>query len=173
METDVNRVQSNYFFGIIKCYNTCRFIVYRNMNKKRFDNLSIYRLIATICVLQYHVFFILYARDIPYETMLSKGVQGLTALSGFLYSQKAITDLKKFYLGNLKKIIIPAAVCFLFMAIWNLVAMFIMRDYNYIGLFFGHRAFNDGLLFQPANYYYLGYIFIAYLITPILQRQDK
>ena len=105
--------------------------------------------------------------------MLSKGVQGLTALSGFLYSQKAITDLKKFYLGNLKKIIIPAAVCFLFMAIWNLVVMFIMRDYNYIGLFFGHRAFNDGLLFQPANYYYLGYIFIAYLITPILQRQDK
>lgn len=144
-----------------------------HMNKKRFDNLSIYRFIATICVLQFHIFFILYARDIPYETLLSKGVQGLTALSGFLYSQKLIKDLKGFYLGNLKKIVIPAVVCFLFMALWNLIAMFIIKDYNYIGLFFGHRAFNNSLLFQPANYYYLAYILIAYLITPVLQRMDK
>lgn len=141
--------------------------------KKRLNNLSIYRLVATICILQFHLFFILYARAIPYETLLSKGVQGLTALSGFLYSQKLITDYKKFYLGNFKKIVIPAAVCFLIMALWNLIAMFAMQNWDYISLFFGHRAFNNGLLVQPGNYYYIGYIFICYLITPLLQRNDK
>ena len=141
--------------------------------KKKFTNLSIYRLIATICVLQFHLFFILYARDIPYETLLSKGVQGLTCLSGFLYSQKLITDNKKFLLGNAKKIIFPALVVFALMALWNLVYMFIFQSWNYINLFIDHRAFNGSLLIQPGNYYYILYIMLCYLITPILQRNDK
>ena len=143
------------------------------MMKKRLNNLSIYRLIATICVLQFHVFFILYNRAIPFEMLLSKGVQGLTALSGFLYSQKAIQDNKKFLLNNLKKIIIPASVCFAVMVLWNFVYMLIFQNWNYISLFFDHRVYNNGLLVQPGNYYYIGYIFICYLITPILQRNDK
>ena len=141
--------------------------------KKRFTNLSIYRLIATICILQFHVFFILYARAIPYETLLSKGVQGLTCLSGFLYSQKVITDNKKFFLGNFKKIIFPALVVFALMALWNLVYMFIFQSWNYINLFVDYRAYNHGLLIQPGNYYYILYIMVCYLITPILQRNDK
>ena len=145
--------------------------------KKRFTNLSIYRLIATICVLQFHIFFILYARAIPYETLLSKGVQGLTCLSGFLYSQKVISDNKKFILGNIKKILIPATIVFGLMALWNLIYMFIFRDWNYIFLFVGKRAYegaaNNGLLVQPGNYYYILYISLCYLVTPILQRNDK
>ena len=141
--------------------------------KKRFTNLSIYRLIATICVLQFHVFFILYARAIPYETLLSKGVQGLTCLSGFLYSQKVISDNKKFFLGNAKKIIFPALVVFGLMALWNLIYMFIFQSWNYINLFVDHRLYNNGLLIQPGNYYYILYIMLCYLVTPILQRNDK
>ena len=141
--------------------------------KKRLNNLSIYRLLATILVLQFHLFFILYARAIPYEMLLSKGVQGLTALSGFLYSQKVIKDNKKFILTNLKKILIPALVCFAIMAIWNLIYMFIFQSWNYINLFFDHRAYNNGLLVQPGNYYYILYIFICYLATPVLQRNNK
>ena len=53
--------------------------------ERRLNNLSIYRIIATICVLQFHIFYIIYDRSIPYEMLLSKGVQGLPALSGFLY----------------------------------------------------------------------------------------
>ena len=143
------------------------------MEKKRFNNLSIYRIVAAICILQFHIFYILFDRAIPYETLLSKAVQGLAVLSGFLYSQKVISDYKKFYLGSLKKILIPAAICFLFMAIWNLIYMFIFQNWDYISLFLGHRAFEGGLLFQPANYYFLLYIFICYLITPILQRNNK
>lgn len=140
---------------------------------KRLNNLSIYRLLATICILQFHVFFILYNKDVPYETLLSKCVQGLTALSGLLISQKLITDNKKFLLNNVKKILIPALICFAVMATWNLIYMFIFQEWNYISLFFGHRIFNNGLLVQPGNYYYIAYIIVCYAVTPILQRCDK
>ena len=141
--------------------------------KKRFNNLSIYRIVITLLVLQYHVFYILYARAIPFETLLSKGVQGLTCLSGLLYSTKLITNYKKFYLDGVKKIIIPALVCFALMALWNLVYMFITRNWDYISLFVGYRAYNHGLLIQPGNYYYIAYIFAYYLVTPILQKKNK
>lgn len=141
--------------------------------KKRFNNLSIYRLIATICVLQFHIFFILYNRAIPYETLLSKGVQGLTCLSGLLYSQKVIKDSKGFFLNNFKKIIIPALICLAIMMIWNLIYMLIFQDWNYLNLFLDHRLYNGSLLAQPGNYYYILYICICYLITPVLQRNDR
>ena len=141
--------------------------------KKRLNNLSIYRLVATICILQFHIFYILYSRAIPYEMLLSKGVQGLTALSGFLYSQKVIKDYKSFMLNNTKKIIIPALMCLLVMAVWDLVVMLITRNWNYIGLFCDRRAYNNGFLIQPGNYYYIIYIILCYMVTPVLQRCDK
>ena len=145
------------------------------MTKKRFNNLSLYRIFATICILQFHVFYILYSRDIPFELMLSKGVQGLTALSGFLYSQKIIKDYKKFYLNNLLKLLIPAFLCIAFMAIWDLGTMFATQNWDYISLFFGPTYFGEDktMIFQAANYYYLAYIVLCYLITPLLQRNDK
>ena len=72
--------------------------------------------------------------EILQEYLFSKLVQGLTALSGFLYSQKLIKDVKSFYLGNLKKIAIPALLVLGFMAIWNVVYMFVNKDYNYLSL---------------------------------------
>lgn len=139
---------------------------------KRFNNISLYRLIATLCILQFHIFYILFARAIPYEMLLSKGVQGLTALSGFLYSQKLITDNKKFYGSNLLKLIIPALVCVLFMVTWDAIYMAITREWGYEA-FITYRAYGGRVITQADNYYYLGYIFICYLITPVLQRNDK
>ena len=139
---------------------------------KRFNSLSIYRLIATLCIIQYHVFFVLYNRNIPYETLLSKAVQGLTALSGFLYSQKVISDNKKFLLNNILKIVVPAVLCIGFMAIWNLTYMFINKDWNYFALWTGRRTFDNSWLIQFGNFYYLGYILACYLITPVLKKNN-
>ena len=140
---------------------------------KRYLNLSVYRLIATVAILEFHILFLLLPRDIPYETLLSKGVQGLTVLSGFLYSQKAIESPKEFYKNNIKKLLIPAGLTILLMILWNLVAMFFMRDWHYLSLFFDHRVYDGALMVQPGNYYFIAYIFGCYLITPILQRNDK
>lgn len=139
---------------------------------KRFNNISIYRIIATICVLQFHIFYILYARAIPYEMLLSKGVQGLTALSGFLYSQKLITDKKKFYFGNLIKLMIPALIVVAFIASWDVIYMAINNSWDWM-IFATHRAYGGRIITQVDNYYYLAYIIICYLITPVLQRNDK
>lgn len=139
---------------------------------KRFNNISIYRIIATICILQFHIFYILYPRAIPYEMLLSKGVQGLTALSGFLYSQKLITDYKKFYKNNLVKLLIPASLVALFIFSWDFIYMLISKNYDYM-IFLTHRAYIGRIITQLDNYYYLGYIIICYAITPLLQRCDK
>ena len=139
---------------------------------KRFNNISIYRIIATICVLQFHIFYISYARAIPYEMLLSKGVQGLTALSGFLYSQKLITDKKKFYGGNLIKLLIPALICVAFMASWDVIYMAITNHWDWM-MFATNRALDNRVITQADNYYYLAYIIVCYLITPVLQRNDK
>lgn len=106
---------------------------------------------------------------------LSKGVQGLTALSGFLYSQKLITDKKKFYVSNLWKLLTPALICLGIMAVWDLAYFFINQawDSYYYQLWFDHRVFNNGLLVQPGNYYYIAYIFGLYLITPFIQDGSK
>lgn len=141
--------------------------------KKRLNNLSLYRIIATICILQFHIFFILYDRDIPYEMLMSKGVQGLTALSGFLYSTKVIEDSRAFILKAAKKLLPPAILCFLIMAAWNFVYMLAVGNYDYLSLFFDHRLYNGSLLVQPGNYYYILYIFICYLLTPYLAKGNK
>ena len=140
--------------------------------KNRLNNLSIYRIIATVAILQFHVFFILYDRDIPYEMLMSKGVQGLTALSGFLYSRKKITDGRAFLLKSSKKLLPPALICIGIMAVWNLVYMLAVGG-NYFSLFFDERSYNGALLIQPGNYYYLLYIFICYLLTPYLAKSKR
>lgn len=140
--------------------------------KPRLNNLSLYRIIATIAILQFHIFFILYERDIPFEMLMSKGVQGLTALSGFLYSRKKIEDGRAFLIKSAKKLLPPAILCFAIMALWNFVYMLIYGG-DYIALFFDHRAYNGALLVQPGNYYYILYIFICYAITPYLARNSK
>ena len=139
---------------------------------KRFNNLSVYRIIAAICILQFHIFYILYNRLIPYETLLSKAVQGLMALSGFLYATRQIDDVKSFYKKRFIRILIPALICVVIMALWDLIYMFITKNYDYISLSFSKRALGGGLLFQPANYYFLAYILICYLITPLLKKNN-
>ena len=104
--------------------------------------------------------------------LLSKGVQGLTALSGFLYSQKLITDKKKFYGGNLIKLLIPALICLAFMASWDVIYMAIANHWDWM-MFATNRAFGGRIITQADNYYYLAYIIVCYLITPVLQRNDK
>lgn len=142
---------------------------------KRFHNISLYRLIATLLIVQFHIFYMMFTNYYSHPNMelFSKAVQGLTALSGFLYSQKVISDLKGFYLKNIKKIIIPAAICLFVMVATDLIVMLISRNYDFLFWLSQRRASNSGIVYQPNNYYYLGYITICYLITPLLQRNDK
>jgi peptidoglycan/LPS O-acetylase OafA/YrhL len=140
---------------------------------KRFNNLAIYRVIAALAIIEFHILFITSDSAIPYETLLSKAVQGFTALSGLLYAGKRIENPRAFILGALKKLVIPALACFAFMAAWNLVYMLSTGATDYIALFFDRRVYNGALLVQPGNYYYVLFIFICYAITPLLKSRHK
>ena len=140
---------------------------------KRYHSLSVYRIIAAILILHFHVLFFLLANEIPYGLLFSKFVQGLTALSGFLYASKTINDVKKFYLNNLKKLIIPALFVMLLIFALDIILMICIKDFDLMHIFFGSRLAIIEPVFQFGNYYYILYIFICYLITPILQNHKK
>ena len=133
--------------------------------KTKFWNLSIYRIVATIAVLIFHIFYLLVAKDIPYPMLLSKGVQGLTAMSGFLYSQKLIENKKDFYLKNIKKLLIPALIVAVCIAIGNLTVMIINNswDINYFSMFVGNRPFDGRFITQLDNYYYIIYLMFFFI----------
>ena len=142
---------------------------------KRYHNLSLFRLIATFAVVMFHAFFLIPARDIPYETLLRTFMLGLTALSGFLAGSRKIKGgLKHFYLGKAVKTLLPALFCFAFMAIWILVFfLFHLDGQNYFQLFLGNRPYNGETMFVAGNYYYLIFFAICVAITPLLERHDK
>ena len=141
---------------------------------KRFHNLSLYRIVATVLVLQFHVFFLIFPRDIPYETLLRTFMLGLTALSGFLAGKRKVGDVKGFYLSKATKILLPAVFCFAFMALWILIYyLFHLDGSNYFELFMGERAYNHAAMFVAGNYYYLIFFAVCILITPVLERKDK
>ena len=141
------------------------------MEEKRYYSLSLYRLIATILVLQFHIFFICYPTDITNTIYLSKFLLGLTALSGLIFSQKKILSLKDFYLKRIRRLLIPAVVALVLMVIWNLLFMLITHQNDFIATFIGYRAYNHGLLIEPGNFYYIPYILFCYLITPFLNKK--
>ena len=141
--------------------------------KKRYINLSIFRIIATLAIIQFHIFYIVYPFSIPKAYVLSKFLQGFMVLSGFLYSQKGITDIKGFYTKNLKKILIPALSCLLFMLIWDVGYILITKNYNFYDVFTGYTASSGNFLIQPGNYYFIAYLIGCYLVTPLLQKKGK
>lgn len=140
---------------------------------KRFNNLSLYRLIATILVFIFHLFYLVPNYDNQYTLLLSAGVQGLLALSGMLYSQKEITDKKEFYKNNLVKILVPAAISIILILIWNVVNYLIAPykfDNNFLTTFYSFRPANGELQIQIGNFWFIPAILGCYLITPCLQK---
>ena len=137
---------------------------------RRYYNLSIYRLLAIFLVLQFHILFIVLPTDLGSWSILSKFIQGLTALSGFLLSQKVIDDVKCFYINRAKKIIIPIVVSLLIMILWNILYMFITSNYDFASTFIGYTSSNHRFLLEFGNFYYLIFIVICYLLTPLFKK---
>ena len=138
--------------------------------KKRYYNLSLYRLLAIFLVLQFHIFFICHTPDLGLWTLLSKGMQGLAVLSGFLLSQKVITSVKDYYLSRAKKLLIPMVAVLIVILLWNILYMLITRNYDFPSTFFGYTASNHRFLIEFGNFYYIAYILVCYLIAPLLKK---
>ena len=139
------------------------------MNRKYY-NLSIYRLLAIFLVLQFHILFIALPTDLGLWTVLSKFIQGLTALSGLLMARKAVDDVKGFYWSRLKRLIIPLLVALLVMILWNILYMLITGNYDFAGTFIGYTSSNHRLMIEFGNFYYVLFVIGCYLLVPLFKK---
>ncbi len=138
--------------------------------KTKYYNLSIYRLLAIFLVLQFHILFIALPTDLGLWSLLSKFIQGLTALSGLLMSQKIIDDVKCFYWERLKRLSIPLIASLLIMLLWNILYMFITSNYDFAGTFIGYTASNNRLMLEFGNFYYVLFVLVCYLLVPLFKK---
>ena len=144
---------------------------YMKNEKKKYNNLSCYRMIAAIAILIFHLYFCMSNNNMTIN-LLSKGVQGLTLLSGFLYSQRKIDSIRGFYKKNIMKLITPVLWVFI-LTIAVTWAMHLMNpSRTMISFWFGYSS-SGSLLFIYGNFWYIPMIIICYLMTPILAKAKK
>ena len=137
---------------------------------RRYYNLSIYRLLAIFLVLQFHILFIVLPTDLGSWSILSKFIQGLTALSGLLMARKVVDDVKEFYWSRLKRLIIPLLAALLVMLLWNILYMLITGNYDFAGTFIGYTSSNHRLMIEFGNFYYVLFVIGCYLLVPLFKR---
>ena len=131
-------------------------------------NLSCVRLIATLMIISCHI---LQGLNLEAAFWLNVGVQVFFVLSGFLYSKKEIKDVKKFYKKQYRKIIISYII--LIIIIFSIVIItkgpMIYNKFTLLGIFLGFQNWT-GTLALLSHTWFVSYILICYLITPILKR---
>lgn len=138
--------------------------------REKYLNVSLYKIVASLMIVGFHFYFCFSSQDTQFELLLSKGMLGLTALSGFLHAEKKIHSSGRFFFDKLWRIIFPFLVGMGLIAIWNLIVYANDQSVSYASLFFGKRVCDGGLLFAFGNGFYVFYILGCYLLLIILKK---
>lgn len=141
--------------------------------KRRFNNLSIYRILVTVGIIVFHFFYYTTNPRDQISQLLALQVAGLTALSGFLLSQKEITDTKKFYKDYFFKILIPILTAVGIIFVLDCIGAVFVKPNSFFELFFINQLHYEGPIIQFGNLWYIPYILVCYLITPLLKKKTK
>ena len=137
---------------------------------KRYLNLSLYRLFATISIFIFHFIFVFISVDAVLPSLISSAVAGFSCLSGFIHSNIEIRDFPSFMKKKVKNLILPALLAIAFMAFGVFVySLFSGEITQYFQNWCGERAFNGSLLVSFGGFWYIPLIFVCYLVTPILE----
>lgn len=140
------------------------------MEEKKIDSsLSVIRLISLILIIACHI---LQGLDLESAFWVNIGVQMFFFLSGYLYGLKDIEDTKEFYKKRFKRIMLPYIILVIIMLV--LEHVFADRAYKVsviIGNLIGTQYFS-GRIRTLTHAWFISYILICYLITPLLQKLD-
>ena len=131
---------------------------------------SAVRITATIMIFlchicQYYGYFL--------SWWLNVGVQIFLTLSGYLYGKKRIEEKKKWLIKQFLKIYIPYI---LLVSIMIIVYFFLFTDLFDINKFIIHIFCLQGIYGSLPNLYhlwYITYILVCYMLTPIMQKTFK
>ena len=85
-------------------------------------------------------------------------------------SQKIIESVKGFYWSRIKKLALPVIITFGIILVWNILYMFITGNYHFTSTFIGYTSSNHRLMIEFGNFYYVLFILLCYLITPLLRK---
>lgn len=131
-------------------------------------NLSFVRLIATLMIFSCHI---LQGLNLELAFWVNIGVQIFFVLSGYLYSKKKIKSTKEFYKKQYKKIMTPYIILLIFMILITIIQSkeIVLSKFMLLGAFLGFQGWSG--TFQGLTHtWFISYILLCYLITPILNR---
>lgn len=143
------------------------------VNSKKLFNISLLRLLATLIIFSFHIM-------LATSTEIAKGyfpfyfaVPIFLFISGYLYANKDITNIKKFYKNSLLKILKPTI---LFLVIYLLIVSIysLINQINFFSLIINVNEF--GQSYSPiaiGHLWFIIAIILCYLITPIIQKIYK
>lgn len=129
--------------------------------------ISFIRCLAVVLILIIHIrqSFGLSNAGFPWFT----AVPIFLMISGYLYGQKKIENVKKWLKNRIKKIIIPY---YLLLIINSFIVIFFTNQFNFVEFLKGLLLFPSFKMsiFKMAHMWYMPYIIICYFITPLLER---
>lgn len=137
------------------------------MTKNKDLNISFVRLVSFFMIISCHI---LQGLNNKFAFWLNVGVQIFLFISGYLYGSKKINSYKEFYLKRLDKILLPCTILVIIMTV--LSKIFLNVSYSNMVVFanvFGFGGFY-GTIKVLTHTWFVSYILLCYLITPILDR---
>lgn len=132
-------------------------------------NLSYIRLIATMMIISCHI---LQGLNLEAAFWLNLGVQIFFVLSGYLYSQKQVNDAIQFYKKQYFKIMLPVIIVTIIMTGILFFRNVEVSKLVVLGNLLGFQAF-VGSIPNLSHLWFVSYILLCYLITPIIEKVIK
>ncbi len=135
------------------------------MNNKDYS-ISTIRLFSILLIITCHI---LQGFGSRWAYWVNVGVQIFFFMSGYLYSQKNIIDKSTFYKKRIKSVLFPYSILFL---ISLLLELFVLKNNYSIKMIFGCLIGLGGFIGNISilsHTWFVSYIMLCYLLTPILQ----
>lgn len=136
------------------------------ISKEKDYSISIIRLITMIMIITCHI---LQKLDNEWAWWLNVGVQIFFIISGFLYGKKVILEPFKWIFRQFKKILLDYYIfIFILSIVYTITRTYHFTIINFFINMLGLQAFFDGLP-NIGHLWFISYILICYIITPLLQ----
>ncbi len=125
-------------------------------------SISVVRAVALLMIIVCHILQVL---ELELAYWFNVGVQVFLCISGFLYGKRDVGESVGFYLGRLKKILIPYYIAFLPFA----AALFLFARAQFSAPVFLKALVCGDTLEGGGHLWFVPTILMCYLLTPLLQ----
>jgi len=133
----------------------------------RDEKIAFIRVLATIMIVVCHL---LQSLSLEAAFWFNLGVQIFFFMSGFLFGKKDIENIKEWYKRRITKVLIPYIILLVIMLL--IERIYLNQTYAYKKIFANLIGFQGfvGCIKTMTHTWFVSYILLAYLITPILQK---